>query len=202
MDTSPREFIEKSDLRSLERTFRGFKHRFTTGDDIARLLTGIKSIVAKHGSLHRCFASKISEGDDDVIPAMSSFVDELNAGGESRFLIPCPAMGSACKRLNLYLRWMVRSDDVDPGGWYNVPASMLIIPLDTHIFRICSVLGLTERKQADMRTAREITSAFREIAPDDPVKYDFSLTRLGIRDDTDSDKFTRECLGDGRACDA
>ncbi len=77
---------------------------------------------------------------------------------------------------------MVRQDDVDPGGWTDVPRSHLIVPLDTHMFSLCRTLGFTTRKQADLIAALEITAAFRSIAPDDPVRYDFSLTRLGIRE--------------------
>ena len=80
---------------------------------------------------------------------------------------------------------MVRRDEVDPGGWSSVPVSKLIVPLDTHMHRICLLLNLTKRRQADLRTAVDITHAFRKIAPEDPVRYDFALTRLGIRDDTD-----------------
>jgi uncharacterized protein (TIGR02757 family) len=78
---------------------------------------------------------------------------------------------------------MVREDEVDPGGWPDIPASRLIVPLDTHMHRIGIRMGCTFRKQGDLRTAMEITDAFRRIVPDDPVKYDFSLTRIGIRPD-------------------
>jgi uncharacterized protein (TIGR02757 family) len=84
---------------------------------------------------------------------------------------------------------MVRQDAVDPGGWQNVPKSKLIVPVDTHMHRICLLLGFTARKQANLRTAMEITDGFRAMALEDPVKYDFSLTRLGIRRDTDLDAF-------------
>ncbi|MCD6487215.1 MAG: TIGR02757 family protein, partial [Syntrophobacterales bacterium] len=104
-------------------------------------------------------------------------------------LLPSPAKGSACKRLNLFLRWMVRHDDVDPGGWDDISSSKLIIPLDTHMHRICLALGITKRKQADMKTALEITRSFQVMAPHDPVRYDFALTRLGIRKDTDITSF-------------
>ena len=87
------------------------------------------------------------------------------------------------KRLNLFLRWMVRRDDVDPGGWDSVSRGRLVVPLDTHLFRIARTLGFTDRKSADLAAALEITDRFREIAPDDPVRYDFALTRLGIRAD-------------------
>ena len=85
----------------------------------------------------------------------------------------------------MYLRWMIRKDDVDPGCWKGISPSKLVIPVDTHIHRICRKLRLTRRKQADLKTALEITEKFRRIAPDDPVKYDFVLTRFGIRDDLD-----------------
>ena len=90
-------------------------------------------------------------------------------------------MGSACKRLFLFLRWMVRCDQVDPGPWKGVPAHRLIIPMDTHMHRISRLLGLTERKQADLKCALEVTRFFRNLVPEDPVKYDFALTRPGIR---------------------
>jgi uncharacterized protein (TIGR02757 family) len=87
--------------------------------------------------------------------------------------------------MNLFLRWMVRRDRVDPGGWDGIPCSNLIIPLDTHMHRISLALNLTKRKQANMNTALAITSCFKKIVPEDPVKYDFALTRLGIRGDLD-----------------
>jgi uncharacterized protein (TIGR02757 family) len=88
---------------------------------------------------------------------------------------------------------MVREDEVDPGGWGDVPAAKLIIPLDTHMHKIGLMLHLTGRKQADIRTAIEITQAFRSIVPDDPVRYDFVLTRLGIRGEIDPEAFLKAC---------
>ena len=153
------------------------------------MLFSAKRVIERYGSLQACFAAGLN-GDDTVLPALSSFTKELAlSGGLSNGLLPSPAGGSACKRLNLFLRWMVRRDDVDPGGWDGVPASKLIVPLDTHMHRIGLALGLTGRRQADLRTAAEITAAFRAIAPDDPVRYDFALTRLGIRDDLDLSAF-------------
>jgi uncharacterized protein (TIGR02757 family) len=139
-------------------------------------------VLEHHGSLRACFVSGLSLEDENVLPALTVFVNELRADSrrEMNFLLPSPRRGSACKRLNLYLRWMVRRDAVDPGLWTPLPASKLIIPLDTHMHRIAIEWGLTQRKQGDMRTALEITEAFRKVAPDDPVRYDFCLTRLGI----------------------
>ena len=95
-------------------------------------------------------------------------------------LIPNPTKGSACKRLNLMARWMVRKDEVDPGGWDQIDTSMLIVPLDVHMHRIAIEHGLTRRKNADMRTALEVTDAFAGYSPKDPVRYDFALTRPPI----------------------
>ena len=106
---------------------------------------------------------------------------------------------SICKRLHLYLRWMVRRDRVDPGGWDSVSAAKLMVPLDTHTFRIVCRLGATRRRSADMRAAQEATEAFRRVCPRDPVRYDFALSRLGIREEADMDGFLRQCVGAGGA---
>ncbi len=192
---SPYLFLKDSSKASLLKTFGDFKHRFTTGEELATMLFGIKRTVERCGSLHACFSEGLLETHETVIPALSSFVQELSGmfKGRPRSLLPSPEAGSACKRLNLFLRWMVRRDNVDPGGWDNVAPSKLIVPLDVHMHRICRQLGLTHRKQADLRAAYEITDAFRAVEPGDPVRYDFVLTRLGIRDDLDPEEFLRSC---------
>jgi len=192
---SPSAFLRRASLGSLCSAFAGFRHRFTTGEDLSAMLFGAKRVIERYGSLHGCFTSALAHDHDTVLPALSVFMKELGAGtdGGPAFLLPSPERGSACKRANLFLRWMVRRDDVDPGGWSDVPASKLIVPLDTHMHRVCRALRLTDRKQADMRAAAEITAAFREISPDDPVRYDFAITRLGIRTDTDLEAFLRRC---------
>ncbi|MCJ7774009.1 MAG: DUF2400 domain-containing protein, partial [Desulfobacterales bacterium] len=120
------------------------------------------------------------------------FSNELNSFKiKPGHLVAHPQKGSACKRMNLFLRWMVRQDAVDPGGWDDVSPSKLVIPLDTHMYRIGLRLGFTTRKQMDMHTAIEITKGFQKVIPDDPVKYDFSLTRFGIRNDMNFDEFVR-----------
>ncbi|MCX6357236.1 MAG: TIGR02757 family protein [Candidatus Aureabacteria bacterium] len=165
--------------RTLVLRMRGFTHRFTTGFEVAALLAGISRVLARHGSLERCLASHMKDNDETIMPAITGLVHELGNGQESS-LLPSPCRGSACKRLNLFLRWMVRRDAVDPGGWRAVPPSKLVVPLDTHMYRICAALRLTRRRQADLRAAIEVTGAFRKIAPDDPVRYDFALTRMGM----------------------
>jgi uncharacterized protein (TIGR02757 family) len=195
MHPSPRAFLLGSSKKGLFSSFSGFRHRFTTGDEMACMLLGAKQVIENYGSLYNCFLAGFNKNDSTVIPAISAFVKELNwaAAKRTNSLLPSPDMGSACKRMNLFLRWMVRKDRVDPGGWHGVPKSRLIIPLDTHMYNICTELDMTCRKNADMLTAVEITKAFREIAPEDPVRYDFSLTRLGIRKDADLDAFLRDC---------
>lgn len=180
---SPAEYVRTSDERSMRRDFEGFRHRFTTGDDVALMLFGAKRLIERHGSLQRAFRSGMGDGDETVLPSLCSFAAQLNSsvGLKRSSLVPLASSGSACKRLNLFLRWMVRRDRVDPGGWDDVPASKLIVPLDVHMHRISLAMGLTKRKQANMAAALDATAAFREMMPDDPVRYDFSLTRLGIR---------------------
>ena len=195
MTPSPRSFLLDSTPKSLLACFSGFRHRFTTGDEMAHMLLGAKQAIERHGSLYDCFLAGFNEQNDSVIPALSAFVNELTgtAAKGMNSLLPSPERGSACKRINLFLRWMVRKDRVDPGGWDKIPRSMLIIPLDTHMYHICTGLNMTCRKNADISTAVEITEAFRRIAPEDPVRYDFSLTRLGIRKDADLESFLRNC---------
>ena len=122
----------------------------------------------------------LDETDETVLGAMTAFASQL--GRDCAHLVARPEKGSACKRMSLFLRWMVREDAVDPGGWTGVSPAQLIVPLDVHMERIGQMLNLTGRKSPNMGMALDITEAFRSMAPDDPVKYDFALTRFGIRD--------------------
>jgi uncharacterized protein (TIGR02757 family) len=192
---SPARFLERATADGLRRAFAGFKHRFTTGEELARLLFGARRAIEHSGSLGSCFSGMVEPGDETVVPALGRFVRELSSGGRLAgcHLLPSPEGASACKRLCLYLRWMVRKDDVDPGGWEGVEPSTLVVPLDTHMHRLCRALGFTDRRQADLKAALEVTSSFRKIAPEDPARYDFCLTRLGIRADTDERAFLSAC---------
>jgi uncharacterized protein (TIGR02757 family) len=183
MEPSPHRFLSGSSSVDLRAAFRNFKHRWTRGDDVAALLAGVKGAIAEYGSLERSFLRGLRPEHETVLPALAAWVELLRRAGGSarRDLLSCPRAGSACKRLNLFLRWMARCDDVDPGLWKSVPASKLIVPMDLHMHRIALGWGLTRRKQADLKTALEVTAAFRAIAPDDPVKYDFALTRASMR---------------------
>jgi uncharacterized protein (TIGR02757 family) len=182
---TPSRYLSESSPSRVESALAGFKHRFTTGSELAQLLSSVGELQERHGSLGRRFAAFVGVDDETVAPALERFVSELRGDawcGRSSVL-PAPEKGSACKRLHLFLRWMVRRDEVDPGGWDDVSPSMLVVPLDTHMHRISRAFGLTDRAQANLRTALDVTNAFRRFSPCDPVKYDFSITRLGIRND-------------------
>lgn len=181
MGASPRNWLLKSGGKDIAGTFFSFRHRFTAGAELSLFLINIKAALKKHDSLENCFLKHYRPADDTLAEAVYSFVNDFNAEACAPTLTPCPGKRSSFKRLNLFLRWMVRRDAVDPGVWKGIPPSKLIVPLDTHMFRVAKDLGLTARNGASMRTALEITAAFRRVNPADPVRYDFALTRAGIR---------------------
>jgi uncharacterized protein (TIGR02757 family) len=182
MGASPYQFLKHSTRRSLTEVYAGFSHRFATAENLVGLMLAIKKVMNQYGSIHECFLSGMTVDADTVLPALTQFAAAFTGGNSQMLghLIPLPERGSACKRLNLFLRWMVRKDEVDPGGWDQVPASKLIIPLDVHMHRVGIYLGFTQRKQSDMRTALEITRAFGRFVPADPLRYDFTLCRMGM----------------------
>ncbi|MGA1795157.1 MAG: TIGR02757 family protein [bacterium] len=194
----PFRFLMGASRASLDALYADFRHRFTTGEDLAALLYGARKAIERYGSLNACFRSGLRNEHETVLPALESFIRELSIQdtGRCNTLLPSPDKGSACKRMNLFLRWMVRRDDVDPGGWEGVPPAKLLVPLDTHLYRIGCALHFTTRRQADMKTVLDITCAFRAICPEDPVRYDFSLTRLGMRmkQGEDPSQYLSECL--------
>ena len=189
MGDSPSEFVINFD-RDKRKTLKDFKHRFTTGNDISDLLALLRTVISRHGSIEQYFARGYNPGDRNIIPALSEFCNSLldiHAAGHKgqparglKYLLVSPAGGSACKRLNLFLRWMVRYDDVDTGLWKSIDQARLIVPVDVHMGRLCKILGLYDQKTVSLSAAAEITESFAEIEPADPVKYDFALSRIGI----------------------
>lgn len=179
---APAEYLKRAKPRDIAHRLEGFKHRFTTDADLAALLAGVREVWKRFGSLEECFRRSLGSQDANILPALEAMAKELiSAGGlTTSHLLPLPSRGSACKRLNLFLRWMVRRDDVDPGPWRGVEPSKLLVPMDTHMHRICLQVGATRRTAANLRAAVEATAAFAAVAPRDPVRYDFALTRLGI----------------------
>jgi uncharacterized protein (TIGR02757 family) len=186
-----------ADFRALSRgALAGFRHRFHGARDTAALLYAIARARSEAGSVRAFFESELREEDEDVGPLLSRAVARILAfdwrpvlgtrripeRSPVRFFFPDPAGGSACKRWNLYLRWMVRRDAVDFGIWGGIPARRLVVPTDTHVHRIARRIALTRRRTADWRAAREITDAFARFDPDDPVRFDYALCRIGILD--------------------
>ncbi|HEY1435285.1 MAG TPA: TIGR02757 family protein [Thermoanaerobaculia bacterium] len=171
-----------------------FRHRFHGGRDAAALLYAIARAREEAGSVRAFFEREARPEDPDVAGLLSRAVERLLAfdyrpalgvrrlpeRSPVRFFFPNPADGSACKRWNLYLRWMVRRDAVDFGLWPGIPTDRLVIPTDTHIHRIAQRLRLTRRKTADWKAAREITTSLARFDPRDPVRYDYALCRIGI----------------------
>jgi len=204
MPEGPGEFVRNFEPRRDARRLEGFVHRFHKGEDIARLCVVLRTMVDGSGTLERFFLEGFDEEDDDVGPALNEFCRRaltIDASCASRgkgtdpvaYFFPRPERGSACKRLCMFLRWVCRPDDgVDLGLWKGVLPSKLVIPLDTHVARISRLVGLTNRKASDWKTALEITAALRRIDPEDPVRFDFALAHLGI---------SEGCTGrKGKAC--
>ncbi len=192
MGAHPAEFMASFRPRSGMKRFRGIKYRFNETGDIGALIYAIGRVLKKHGSLEAAFMAHYDSAHEDIGPALAGLVDELDSldttpvYGDNlrprgfRHFLPSPRTGSACKRLNLYLRWMVRRKDIDFGLWRKVPPAKLVIPLDRHISRVSRCLGFTRRAGDDWKTAVEITGALRELDPEDPLRYDFALCHRGI----------------------
>lgn len=189
MADQPSEFVINFD-DSKKARLKSFKHRFTTGSDISDLLQLLKKVLREFGSIEKFFLLGYRTTDSNIIPALSEFCDSLlgayfaehnrEPSRGLKYLLTTPAAGSACKRLNLFLRWMVRDDDVDTGLWKSVDKAKLIVPIDIHMSRLCRILGFYDHKTVSLSAALKITDSFKQIEPNDPVKYDFSLSRIGI----------------------
>src|SRR2546430_2414501 len=202
---SPSQLARSSGPEELLRRASGFSYRMTDARDVACLLHGAGAVLRRHGSLGSCFTAHYRRLGT-VREALGAFVDELCAPdftqitgqrGPTRrlkHLLPHPDRGSACKRLNLFLRWMVRGPDgVDFGLWREVPAAALVVPLDTHVHRIGRFIGLTRRKDLSWKTAEEVTSRLRSLDAADPVRFDFALSHLGISGRCASRRDARRC---------
>ncbi len=194
MGDRPGEFVTNFNPGRDRKYLAGFKHRFNSGDDLACLFWMLRQMFETEGSLERYFSSG-DEGGQTVADALDAFtarakildVSPIYAGGVLprdagvRYFFPSPKAGSACKRLCMFLRWMVRPDDgVDLGQWKSVSAARLVLPLDTHTARISRLLGLSDRKTPDWKMAVEITGQLRRLDPEDPIRFDFALAHMGI----------------------
>jgi uncharacterized protein (TIGR02757 family) len=192
----PAAYIRDFDPRKHAAPFADFVHRWTRGADIVALFIILREMLktSPAGTLESFFMQGLDPDAPDIEAALESFcvraceIDVRVAyGGKKppvragvRYFFPRPSGGSGCKRLNLFLRWMVRRDEVDHGGWTGVRPGQLVIPLDTHTIRLGRCLRLTTRTSPGWKMAAEITRTLRALDPIDPVRYDFSLCHLGM----------------------
>jgi uncharacterized protein (TIGR02757 family) len=166
-----------------------FRHRFNSAEDLGCFLTWIGEALRSHGNLENFFLSQnknlteIGQGLENFIEAFTNLPCKPYAPQKQRgvyFLLSRPSKKSACKRLLLFLRWVVGTGSMDLGLWKNIPKHILLIPVDTHVLRISRHLGLTKRKDNSWRTAQEITDKLKTLDPRDPTRFDFALCHLGI----------------------
>ncbi|MFO7885055.1 MAG: TIGR02757 family protein [Desulfobacteraceae bacterium] len=191
---SPFDYILNKTEKTIVGDFKGFKYRFAKDHHLTALLLGIKNTLTGFSSLEDCFCSQMTPDRNTVQSGLEALFHHINPNRACGHLMADPCEKSACKRSHLFLRWMVRKDRVDPGGWKMIRPAQLIVPLDTHMYKTGILLGFTERKGQDIKTALDITHGFSKISPEDPVKYDFCLTRFGIRKGLGMDKLKNTLL--------
>ncbi len=185
MDGAPHQFIVQHGEKDRAR-FASFKHRTFNYTDTLYFLEFFQKFYQKHDSLEDAFAQFITPESPHIGPALAGFHDLFfslpDAPHRTRKHIATPARKSSCKRLNMFLRWMVRKDEagVDFGLWKHILPSQLLIPLDVHVDRVARHLGLLTRKQTDWRAVLELTEQLRQFDPHDPVKYDYALFGMGV----------------------
>jgi uncharacterized protein (TIGR02757 family) len=205
MGASPYDFLLHLDIKKARSSFSGIRYRFNENEDVLCLLFVLHSILRKDSSIETVFRKSYHRDDANIVSGLSGLMQtmlkidttevygrDIRPAGYLQFF-PSPANGSACKRANLFLRWMIRDRDIDFGIWNGIPMNKLVIPLDTHIARISRCLGFTKRKSQDWKTAVEITEALKGLDPQDPLKYDFALCHHGI---------SGMCKGKAETCDS
>src|SRR4051794_8883200 len=188
----PADYVRRFDPRRDAPAFSGIVHRWIREPDIVALLWLMRQMIDRARTLEGFFLSGYDAAADDVAGALDDFSTRAMALNLKEaygrvpkragvcYFFPRPSAGSACKRLNLFLRWMVRRDALDLGVWRGVSPAKLIVPLDTHVIRVGRCLRLTDYTSRGWRMARDITASLRELDPEDPVKYDFALCHLGM----------------------
>ncbi len=207
----PYEFLLNYDAETGLRLFKGLYYRFIKEKDIAALFLTLSGIVKKYGSIEKFFMEGYKPSDLNLKNAISSFSKRAielidftfvygsvypDEGSRVCFFFSSPEDNSPCKRINLFLRWMVRSsDNLDFGIWNGIEPYRLIMPVDTHIARISRYIGLTKYKNPSFKMAEEITLNLKKLDYSDPVKYDFAITRLGILDLCPRNRNIEKCEG-------
>ncbi len=189
---SPAAFVRDFTPARDRHRFTHLVHRWTNGADFAALVWIMRQMIDRSGAIENFFVEGLADDAIDVGDALQSFstralaLDVVAVYGRKRpkpgvaYFFSRPSSGGACKRLNLFLRWMVRADQVDLGVWKKVRPGQLIVPLDTHIIRVGQCLRLTRLKSPGWRMAADITASLRAIDPVDPIRFDFSICHLGM----------------------
>ena len=193
MGPRPAEYVRRFDVTRDGGALRPLVHRWIRGRDLIALLLVLQRMLRESGSIEHFVLAGDDPSTADVSAALDAFsaraleTDLRPAYGARRptragvcYFFPRPSAGSACKRLNLFLRWMVRMDAIDLGVWTKVSPSRLIVPLDTHVIKLGHCLRLTTYASPGWKMAAEITAALRRIDPRDPVRFDFSLCHVGM----------------------
>ena len=192
MGASPAEYVRAFDPKRDRRSLDHLVHRWTRGIDLAALIWILRQMLERHGSIEGFFVDDMDADAATVEAALDAFsqracaLDQRAVYGRTArkpgvsYFFARPTNGGACKRLNLFLRWMVRRDHVDLGVWTRVRPAQLIVPLDTHVIRLARCLRLTRYASPGWRMAMDITVALRRFDPVDPIRYDFSLCHIGM----------------------
>jgi uncharacterized protein (TIGR02757 family) len=190
MGERPSQFIAAWTPDRHVKGFESLGHRWVRGADLLLLIDLLKGFLDRHGSLKETFLVHYREDDADIGPILTRFsrevrrrVGQKGAGRGFRYFFPSPQDGSPCKRLNMFLRWMVRpADGIDLGLWPEISPSKLVIPMDTHVYRFARRFRLGSVRSPTWRLAREVTDFLKELDPKDPVKYDFPICHFGMRE--------------------
>jgi uncharacterized protein (TIGR02757 family) len=187
MGPSPSAFVRGFDADRDAGAFRDFVYRFNRPGDLVAFCAAARDLLKKHGTLEQCFLAGDDAASPHVGPALERFSRAFLDADVRRFfprgrlsrgykhLFPLPSVGGPCKRLHLFLRWMVRRETPDFGLWTRVSPGRLLVPVDTHIENMGRAIGLTQRKSRNWKMAEDITATLATLDPRDPVKYDFAL---------------------------
>lgn len=185
MDDAPYQFITQHQEKDLKK-FLAFKHRTFQTTDVLHLIRFLHLHYSNDDTLESAFTNGMNQGDESVEQALNHFHEYVfsleDSPPRTKKHIPAPKNNSSCKRLNMYLRWMVRSDasGIDFGIWKNIHPAQLVCPLDVHVLRTAKALHLIEVEKSDWKTALMLTSQLKKIDPLDPVKYDIALFGWGV----------------------
>jgi uncharacterized protein (TIGR02757 family) len=205
---SPRAFVAGFDAARDAARFAPFRYRFTRGRDVAAAVLAIHRLLGRHGSLRRAFLAGYDPAEPGIRQALDRFATALveqdfrpvgmvRPSPGFRHLFPRPRDGGACKRWNLFLRWMVRRTPPDFGDWPEVSPAQLCVPLDTHVANMAHAIRLTRLRSRTWRMASDITATLARLDPADPVKYDFALCHTRMRGDCLDRRDARVCGGCG-----